>query len=414
MNNEDLLLVNQISSRIRDLIDSIACDPLPHREGCHCLRLQEHYGAFIFKCQKRHCPFFQQGFQHRADRYRHMKQHERLYKCEITTCDFSHLGFESVDDLQKHTAICHPSERILITQETIESCLDESEKHQTLHGAIEAGRADLVEVILNLISNPPWRELMKSAISGTSVEVLQVLKQAASSRAESSTQSPWIFEKPVWHAVNTASIEVLTYLVANNADINQIERVRNYSGTTIFATPLMKAACMGRIEAVRLFLASTPTIDATCALQELLCPKSGCPVYYEQFPSHIHPIDIVATTSALLDHGTIDIDQIPLTLLADGICNVEVGELLIDYGADVNVKVDGYTPLYLALRKNSGKRSACFAKMLLENGADPTVPCGPGNKRFCKGLAGARNIAKFVDVDFETVVSRTWGFNQNG
>ncbi|MCJ1392102.1 hypothetical protein MMC18_004969 [Xylographa bjoerkii] len=48
-----------------------------------------------------------------------------------------------------------------------------------------------------------------------------------------------------------------------------------------------------------------------------------------------------------------------------------------------------------------------MAQMLLENGADPTIPCGL-SKRLAKDLAGAKNFQKWLGITFDELVESTW------
>jgi len=81
----------------------------------------------------------------------------------------------------------------------------------------------------------------------------------------------------------------------------------------------------------------------------------------------------MGTAILLNEHGA-EFNKISLTMLARGSGHLGIGHYLIDLGADVDERVDGFTPLCLALKQHT-RNLVEFARMLLENGTDPTIRC---------------------------------------
>ena len=387
-------MVNKSSPRIRALVDSLACPIPPHIDKCVCLQLHRHYGSLLFKCQKRYCQFFHKGFKFKYERDKHMKHHGRLFKCPVAACDFAQLGFGSRIKLEHHQSICHPENVSLALANAPIEGLQGSELEQALDDSIDMGRPDYLRVLLETDLDPPWEWLMERALRLVSVDIPKLLDEF-SSRGRSDGQSgvvkhPWIVQYPMEIAVLSGSVEIIEWLISTGADIEA-----GYK-----SSPLVIAARAARVEAVQLLLEHSPGVDTTPAFSALM---KG-PRCREADP-HVEPIDATGTAQLLGERG-VDIDKLPLTILAKGVCDTEIGKYLIDLGADVNRRVENYTPLYLALVKGSAP-GVKFARMLLENGADPTIPCST-RKHLCERLKAARNMHKFLGITWDELVHQTW------
>ena len=325
-----------------------------------------------------------------------MKHHERLFKCPVAACDFAQLGFGSRIKMEQHRSICHPENNSLtFTKVPIEG-LQKSELREALDDSIDMGRPDYFRVLLENDPNPLWESLMERALEGVSVDIPKLLVDEVSSGKRSDGRNgvakyPWIIKDPVGRAVLYGSVEIIEWLISNGADIEAGGK----------SSPLVLAAKSARIEAVQLCLEHSPGIDTTPAFEALI---KG-PRRYQVAP-HIEPIDAIGTAKLLGERG-VDINELPLTMLVKGICDTDLGQYLIDLGADVNRRVENYTPLYLALRKNN-RAAAKFASMLLENGADPTIRCS-AHKHSCRSLTGAKNIHKFLGITWRELIHQTWG-----
>ena len=325
-----------------------------------------------------------------------MKYHGRLFKCPVAACDFAQLGFGSRIKLEQHQSICHPeNDSLTLAKAPIEG-LQESELRKAQEDSIDMGRPDYFRVLLENDPNPDWERLMRMALRGVSIDIPKLLLDEVSSGKRSDgrngvAKNPWIIQYPVEKAVLHGSVEIIEWLISTGADIEAGDE----------SSPLVLAARLARIEAVQLLLEHSPGIDTTPAFKALI---KG-PRHYQNVP-HIEPIDAIGTAKLLGERG-VDINELPLTVLAKGVCDADLGQYLIDLGADVNRRVENYTPLYLALRKNN-RTAAKFARMLLENGADPTILCST-HQHSCGNLTAAKNIHIFLGITWDELVHQTWG-----
>ena len=76
----------------------------------HCSSLiAEAYGPLKFKCPFLQCKQYQQGFRSRKLREKHVKGHERPFKCTEEGCDYQVFGFSSKAALAAHVSSYHDS-----------------------------------------------------------------------------------------------------------------------------------------------------------------------------------------------------------------------------------------------------------------------------------------------------------------
>ena len=61
-----------------------------------------------FKCPKKHCDFFFDGFANKEDRDKHVNQHERPFRCSFEECLHAKLGYGTEKDLKRHEKKSHP------------------------------------------------------------------------------------------------------------------------------------------------------------------------------------------------------------------------------------------------------------------------------------------------------------------
>lgn len=66
------------------------------------------YGKNIFKCPRRTCYFFHEGFDSSRRREDHNNHHERPFRCPEDDCPAQTFGFTSQKELDKHQKRMHP------------------------------------------------------------------------------------------------------------------------------------------------------------------------------------------------------------------------------------------------------------------------------------------------------------------
>ncbi len=66
-------------------------------------------GLYWFKCSKIWCDWFHEGFPDNVRRDKHIKQHERPFRCTFTGCPIAEVGYPHAKDLKKHMSESHPT-----------------------------------------------------------------------------------------------------------------------------------------------------------------------------------------------------------------------------------------------------------------------------------------------------------------
>lgn len=63
-----------------------------------------------FKCPKKHCDYFFDGFANKKDRDEHINQHERPFRCSFEECPYAKLGYGTETELKRHEKKSHPTD----------------------------------------------------------------------------------------------------------------------------------------------------------------------------------------------------------------------------------------------------------------------------------------------------------------
>jgi len=134
----------------------------------------------------------------------------------------------------------------------------------------------------------------------------------------------------------------------------------NVSGYRLL-TPLHIASDYGRLKVVQVLLKQHADVNSG--------DESGwSPLHFASLPEYHEP----EIARLLLEHGA-EVDSMtgtgntPLCLLSDNSINLEVAEILLEYGADPNIRL--YGPLYIALQNSHSG----LVQLLLKHGADPNA-----------------------------------------
>ena len=105
--NERFLDLEVQVQRRRLIYEDIITNKDPHNEA-----FREHLllnASGWFKCHKRHCDFFFDGFANKDDRDKHIDQHERPFRCSFEECPHAKLGYGTEKELKRHEKKSHPS-----------------------------------------------------------------------------------------------------------------------------------------------------------------------------------------------------------------------------------------------------------------------------------------------------------------
>lgn len=71
-------------------------------------QLDKYYGRNHYKCPRLTCPYFYEGFETQQDREKHLRRHDRPFRCVVGDCDQKIFGFTSNTQLEKHIRNYHP------------------------------------------------------------------------------------------------------------------------------------------------------------------------------------------------------------------------------------------------------------------------------------------------------------------
>jgi len=66
-----------------------------------------YYGPASYKCQRRKCFYFYEGFKDTTARDLHRKKHSRPFACPYRPCHLADIGIASARELRKHTCTFH-------------------------------------------------------------------------------------------------------------------------------------------------------------------------------------------------------------------------------------------------------------------------------------------------------------------
>lgn len=62
-----------------------------------------------FKCPRKYCDHFFDGFANKEDRDKHINQHERPFRCSFEECPYATLGYGTEIELKRHEKKSHPT-----------------------------------------------------------------------------------------------------------------------------------------------------------------------------------------------------------------------------------------------------------------------------------------------------------------
>ncbi|KAF7118883.1 hypothetical protein CNMCM5793_008519 [Aspergillus hiratsukae] len=103
----DPLSIFHVSAKIYRELDSKLCHSSCHQQRCPCDSIEQNFGKRPFKCGFLNCSFQQHGFESRAQRAKHEKEHTRAWKCSFSGCEYEKIGFLSSSMRDQHLEKAH-------------------------------------------------------------------------------------------------------------------------------------------------------------------------------------------------------------------------------------------------------------------------------------------------------------------
>ena len=348
--------------RVRRQMEMLAKEFQDDCDSSHANLVVEIYGDIQFRCSKLGCLHFQQGFETRSQRDKHLDRHQRPFRCLENQCPFQQLGFTDKMSLRRHLSRYHRKD-----DESGWSLLLPATKTKSID-LIHAAQKGDVDVVQNLISSGAFME-MKAKHS-------QALRVAATHGqlgiCKLLMDNGFLVDSQVLHAaVRSSDIEMIQYFLSldnvmpnlynsqkkstlhiaaeSNADV-AVKMLLNSKGVDPDAkdnrgrTPLHFAVRANNLEIVLLLL-ETRKVNPNAKTREGETPLSITAPFHDTM-----------VASALLATGKVDPDsrtrlmETPLIIAAREGSKGLVQILLATDRVDLNAKNRyGTTPLIGAL-----------------------------------------------------------------
>lgn len=232
--------------------------------------------------------------------------------------------------------------------------------------AATAGHEKVVEVLLNHGANIEAQSertkdtALSLACSGGRYEVVELLLNRGSNKEHRNVSD----YTPLSLAASGGYVNIIRLLLAHAAEIN------SRTGSKLGISPLMLAAMNGHVAAVKTLLEMGSDINAQIETNRNTALTLAC------FQGRHEVVQLLLEKKANVEHRA-KTGLTPLMEAASG-GYVEVGRVLLDYGADVNappVPSSRDTALTIA----SDKGHVDFVELLLQRGAQADVKNKKGN-----------------------------------
>ena len=217
--------------------------------------------------------------------------------------------------------------------------------------AIENGHREVVALLKDAgaATRATGQLLFRAASDGDAATVRDLVE----SGADLHWKRPKNHWTPLHEAAYEGHLEIVNYLVSKGADVADTE--------TNGLTPLMLAAQEGRTEVVRALLDADSPLHHKDDYQMTAIHRSAQ-------SGNKETVLLLLERGAKLDEGAAD--NTPL-FIAAGEGDLELTQLLIDKGADVNYRMDSMA--FTALHRAAASGSVEVTELLLKHGAKPNV-----------------------------------------
>lgn len=376
------------------------------------------YGTNLYKCQIQHCPFSVKGFRLKVEYDLHSKDHEKRFKCHIKTCSYSEIDFLTAGELRLHVS----------GHSTIETTTDQLSNLRLSQDSFQAPRqrrpdelfedavatgdleyvASVIEVDESMIKEYRiGKSTLILAIEKNQLHIMEfLLDRGVDFKHE---------KNPIYLAVENGSVELVRALLLRNpiiqekdskmyralqravsiGDIKKVEFLLAFGAKPFYeesvAGPLYAAAESSDETILRLLLDFLP-IDSKSSLQKALFHAL---VAAEKEGSEVFQILLKECQERTIDWNYCL--QAAVERQA-----YQCARISIEQGADVNISYGIEVTTLMMLARESSQKAADLMKLLLENGADPSIKNhlkrGPGDYK------GAKNIQKWLGVTWEELV----------
>jgi hypothetical protein len=385
-----------------------------------------HYGERLFKCRYMSCRFRRHGFETKASRNSHEREHEKPWKCDYKGCEFENGGFLSRTMRDEHLELFHNHDDVLPN-----AGLGKLKKAEMKMVCLDLVKADDVPGIKTLAAagrlddKPYLYELISAAARYASPKMLKVLL-CQRNLPEWSNHVGFLVSEPrmskllMPETVASSNSNMLEFILGTSSEIWE-EWIKDCDRSKINR---LKGNSLPEV----LAKGNDEMLEILCKWVELDIPKDGKRRYL------ISANMIAATTGDMYreqillglwrkipsQRWTKNVWKNALRNVASTTCSTELAKFLIDQGVPVDWRHSEAvpTPLVHAARQNTAE-AAELVRFLLFNGAETVVDIDKRDTKeahrngtaqmsqiHISELPGARGISQWLGVDFDELVAQ--------
>ncbi|RKL29949.1 hypothetical protein BFJ72_g11818 [Fusarium proliferatum] len=393
----DSTTISATTIRVHRVLQSLLCSGSKHAKDCHCAEIQKHYGPALNICPFLSCGFHQFPLRSRDLRDKHIRQHDRPFKCAVETCEYSTLGFSSRAQFEQHRVQYHQRPTELHIPEDLDTLQPEDLKSVVLDYIMRDQVQEMERILPLIITRWPSESAFRSSFQG----LLASHGSAAMVRL--------IFGKKILRAGSDADLFMSHAVKSNNLPVvewafsNDITSITVTRWSNIFVSEI---AASDSIEVFNIWRNGALSSDFYPSVLNMVRCRKWSPLIESQLASLLVEQYKV---------GNINVRKASdlLMALAAGGCSLILAKALITCGADVNYRshqgVTAFSPLHHAIRKTSAE-AANLVEYLLLSGANPHVevirPSGKnkGQEIVVSLEPGAKGISKWLNKTWDELV----------
>ncbi|KAH7080901.1 hypothetical protein FB567DRAFT_448455 [Paraphoma chrysanthemicola] len=395
-------------------------------------RLIYHYGDRLFKCRYMSCTFRRHGFETRASRNSHEKEHEKPWTCDVEGCEFEKGGFLSRKMRDEHLKQFHTYHNVILNSEFQKP--DEADLKEVCLDLVKADdvlRVGELAAAGMLKDKPYMHDLRTCAAQYASPQMLKILLGQECPR---STDNIWrgpYSKLLLGEVVAGKSLEMLEYILhSNQEDWENVFGLEEYGGIKSEERDKVRKHMLRNIR-----VAGLPNVLAkgNDEMLAILCKWVERDVLLKPIKAYLVSPDMVAATAGdtYREQKLLGLwKKVPseywaraywkngIISVASTTCSVELAKFLVDQGVPVDWRVSkvGLTPLVHAARKTNAE-AADLVQFLLLRGAKTVVEIGNNDTKWARANGevetsqihvseqkGAQQISKWLGVSFDELV----------
>ncbi|RHZ68337.1 hypothetical protein CDV55_105500 [Aspergillus turcosus] len=360
----DPLSIFHVSAKLYRGLDSKLCHSTCHQQNCPCDSIERNFGKRPFKCGFLNCSFQQHGFESKAQRAKHEKEHTRAWKCSVSGCEYEKIGFLSGSMRDQHLEKAHTDEAP--ARELPEGTIGQDDLETLL---LDLVRGDQVEMVERLLPRANSGSLSYERLGIVVGEVGSVRMAEMITRVCEKGPKHRVMEQSYCGAIKTGNAKFIDWLMNSN----WLPAYKDQAASIVADFVKSDSEEMWRL--CKQFMAALLR-EADRVRRQEMC-------------------------AVLIDWSVI----CTLVVVAKTTCSIPLARALLQYGADVN----GYkskktpSPLQYAARKSSAE-NAEFMRFLLSEGADPEKD---SNSRKASDEKCAKGILRWLGITWDELVEQT-------